>query len=95
MERREIFLRNGDSYHYTTSMYNVENPLGVIKATLKQFTVYITDSGEDLVCKLYQTDKGNWYDLTESNSIDSFLSASIKIAIDESEQESSLLQKPV
>ena len=95
MERREIFLQNGDSYYYTTSMYNAKNSLGVIKATLKQFTVYKTDSEEDIVCKLYQTDKGNWFDLTENNSIDSFLSTSIKIAIDESEQEDSVVQKRI
>ena len=95
MERRDIFLRNGDRYSYTISIYNAENSLGVIKATLKQFTVYQPDSTENIVCKLYRTNEGNWYDLTDSNSTNSFLLTSIKIAIDESEQEITLLKNHI
>ena len=85
MGRREILLKDGTRYFYTTSNYNAENALGIVKATLKQFTVYKTESAEDVICKLYQTDEGNWYDLTTNNSINSFLLTSIKIALDESE----------
>jgi len=72
-----------------------ENSLGVIKATLKQFTVYLPDRTENIVCKLYRTDEGNWYDLTDNNSTNSFLLTSIKIAIDESEQEITLLRNHI
>ncbi len=93
IERRDIHLHNGNRYAYTTLMYNVENTLDIVKATLKQFTVYDTNNKEDVVCKLYETDKGNWYDLTENNAVNSFLLTSIKIAIDEAEQQNLLLQK--
>ncbi len=73
MERKEIFLQNGDRYFYKTSMYNAENSLGVVKATLKQFTVYKTDIAGDIICTIYQTDEGNWYDLIQDNTINPFL----------------------
>ncbi len=85
MERREIVLENGDRYFYTISTYNAENFLGVIKATLKQFTVHKTNTSGDTICTLYQTDEGNWYDLIQSNAINPFLLTSIKMAIDKSE----------
>lgn len=86
MRRREIILKDGTKYFYTTSNYDAENALGIVKATLKQFAVYTTDMAENVLCKLYQTDEGNWYDLITNNSINLFLLTSIKIAIDESEQ---------
>ena len=43
MSRTEIIVKDGNKYFYTTSSYNAENPLGVIKATLKEYSLYKTD----------------------------------------------------
>jgi len=83
MNRTEIIVKDGNKYFYTISSYNAENPLGVIKATLKQYTLY---DSENLLGKLYKTDDGNWYDLPMTNSINSLLATFIKMAIDESEK---------
>ena len=40
MNKTEIILKDGNKYFYTTSSYDIENPLGVIKATLKEYTLY-------------------------------------------------------
>ena len=95
MRRREIILKDGTKYFYTTSNYEAENALGIVKATLKQFTVYKTEDAEDIVCKLYQTDEGNWYDLITNNSINLFLLTSIKIAIEASDQGNHLLKSHI
>jgi hypothetical protein len=59
MNKTEIIAKDGIKYFYTTSSYNAENPLGVIKATLKEYTLYKIDNSEILIGKLYKTDDGN------------------------------------
>jgi hypothetical protein len=86
MSRTEITVKDGNKYYYTTSSYNAENPLGVIKATLKEYTLYKFDNSEILIGKLYKTDDGNWYDLPTNSSISSLLATFLKMAIDESEK---------
>lgn len=83
--KTEVTVKDGHKYFYTTSSYNVENALGVIKATLKEYSLY-EDSTEIAVGKLYKTDEGNWYDLPTNNSINPLLATFIKMAIDESEK---------
>ena len=95
MERSEILLKDGTKYFYTTSNYDAENASGIVKTTLKQFAVYKTDSAKDVVCNLYQTNEGNWYDLTLNNTINSYLLSSIKIAIDESQHRNHLLNNHI
>ncbi len=60
--KTEITVKDGNKYFYTTSFYNAENPLGVIKATLKEYSLYKIDDSENLIGKSYKTDDGNWYD---------------------------------
>jgi hypothetical protein len=86
MNRTEITVKDGNKYFYTTSSYNAENPLGVVKATLKEYTLYKIGDTETLIGKLYKTEDGNWYDLPMSNSINSLLATFAKMAIDESEK---------
>lgn len=86
MCRSEITARDGSKYFYTISSFNAENPLGIVKATLKEYTLYRIEEGERLIGKLYKTDDGNWYDLTTNNAINSHLSTFLKMAIDESEK---------
>lgn len=85
MEKRSITVKDGNKYFFTTSSCNVENPLGVIKATLVEYSLYNSDNSEIPICKLYKTNDGNWYDLLSDNSINALFSTSLKIAIDESE----------
>ena len=85
MNRTEIIVKDGNKYFFTTSSYNAENPLGVIKATLKEYSVYKTNDPDTLVARLYKTDDGNWYDLQNNESINSSLATSLKIAIDDLE----------
>jgi len=59
--------------------------LGVIKATLKEYSVYKMDNSNTFIGRLYKTDDGNWYDLTSNDSINSSLTTSLKIAIDDDE----------
>ena len=83
MCKTEISLNNGNKYFYIISTFNVKNPLGIVKATLKEFTLYKADDLETIVCKLYKTDEGNWYDLAANNLNNPLLLTYIKIAIDE------------
>ena len=82
MNRTEIIVKEGSKYFFTTSSYNAENPLGVIKATLKEYLIYKTDNSDTLIGRLYKTDDGNWYDLTSNDSINTSLVTSLKVAID-------------
>ncbi|MBV9963852.1 MAG: hypothetical protein JO072_16535 [Parafilimonas sp.] len=82
MYKTEISLTDGNKYYYTISTFNVENALGIVKATLKEFTLYRTDDIGVIVCKLYKTDEGNWYDLPANNLNNPLLLTSIKMAID-------------
>jgi hypothetical protein len=86
MSKTEIIAKDGNSYYYTTSLFNVENPLGVIKATLTEYSLYRMNDGEILIGKLYKTDEGNWYDLPDNNPINPLLLTFIKMAIDEAEK---------
>ncbi len=85
MNKMEIKAKDGNTYYYTTSLFNAENPLGIIKATLTEYSLYKND-GEMLIGKLYKTDEGNWYDLPDNNPFNPLLLTFIKMAIDESEK---------
>ena len=86
MNKIEITIKNGNRYFYTTSSFNVKNPLGVTRATLTEYSLYKMEDAENLVAKLYKTDDGNWYDMSPNNPISSITSTFIKMAIDESER---------
>jgi len=82
MNRTEIIVKEGNKYFFTTSSYNAENPLGVIKATLKEYLIYKTDNSDTLIGRLYKTTDDNCYDLASNDSINSLLATSLKIAVD-------------
>jgi hypothetical protein len=86
MIKTEIKAKDGNTYYYTTSLFNAENPLGIIKATLTEYSLYKVNDEEILIGKLYKTDEGNWYDLPDNNPINPLLLTFIKMAIDESEK---------
>jgi len=86
MNKTEIIVKDGSKYFFTTSSHNAENPLGIVKATLTEYTLYKVDNSETLIGKLYKTDDGNWYDLPSNNSINSLLATFLKMAIDDLEK---------
>jgi hypothetical protein len=92
MNKTKIIAKDGSKYFYTTSSYNAENPLGVIKATLTEYTLYKLDNSETPIGKLYKTDDGNWYDLSNNDSINSLLATSLKMAIDDLEKTSTTIK---
>ncbi|MEP6844548.1 MAG: hypothetical protein ABI861_01025 [Panacibacter sp.] len=86
MDKTEITVKDGNVYTYSTALINAENPLGIVKATLVEYTVHkITDS-EIFIGKLFRTKEGNWYDMPGNISINPLLKTMIKIAIEESEK---------
>jgi len=85
MNRTEIVAKDGNKYFYITALNNIENPLGVVRATLKEYAVYAARDSESPIVKLYKTDNGSWYDLPTTTSINSLLATFLKMVIDESE----------
>ena len=53
--KNENFVQDGNRYAYTTAFINAENPLGFVKATLKEYTLYKIAETELLIGKLYKT----------------------------------------
>ena len=86
MNQTEIIVKDGNTYVYTTSFINAENALGIIKATLKEYTLHRISETETFVGKLYRTKEGNWYDMPGDTRVNPLLSTLIKMAIDESEK---------
>lgn len=86
MEQKEIIVQDGNRYVYTTTFTDARNPLGIIKATLKEYTIYKLAEPKSLIGKLYRTKEGNWYDMPGSTQINPLLRTMIKIAIDASEK---------
>src|SRR6478609_328025 len=85
MSRIEVVAKDGIKYFYVTGPYNVKNPLGVVRATLKEYAVYADRDSENIIVKLYKTDTGNWFDLPGGTSIESLVATYITMAIDELE----------
>jgi len=86
MEKTEIIVKDGNNYFYTTAYVNAENPLGIIKATLKEYTIFKVPDTETIIGTLYRTKDGNWYDMPGKAAINPLLRTMIKIAIEESEK---------
>lgn len=93
MEQTEIKVQDGNRYVYTTAFVKVENPLGIVKATLKEYTLYKIAETEILIGKLYRTKEGNWYDMPGNTSINPLLRTMIKMVIDESEKANMIINK--
>lgn len=91
MEKTEIIVKDGNTYYYTTAFVNAENPLGIVKATLKEYTIFKVAEPESVIGKLYRTKDGNWYDLPNVVTINPLLRTMIKIAIEQSEKTTSTI----
>ena len=93
MEKTEIFVQDRNRYVYTTTFINAENPLGIVKATLKEYTIYKIAETEMVIGKLYRTKEGNWYDMPGNTPINPLLRTMIKMALDESEKTNVIINK--
>lgn len=91
MDRTEIIVKDGNRYVYTADFVNIENPLGVVKATLKEYSIYKLEDREIFIGKLYRTKEHSWYDMPDTASINPLLRTMIKMAIDESEKNDALV----
>ncbi len=85
MTKVELKVSDGNTYSYSTSETVIENPLGIIKATLIEFTIFYPAEPDRIMGKLYRSHEGNWYDLPDGPSINPFLKALIKKAIEQEE----------
>lgn len=90
MEKVELKVSDGNTYFYTTCETEIENPLGIIKATLIEYTIFFPAEPEKIMGKLFRSKEGNWYDLPDNRSINPLLKALIKKAF---EQEEALLRQ--
>lgn len=90
MEMKTITAKDGSKYSYTTLDYSVANPLGVIKAMLTEYVLYEENNVGVIIGKLYKTSEGNWYDTLTIDGINTWLSANLKMAIDETEKNNQL-----
>lgn len=63
MPKQCIILNNNHRFVYTTNYRDVTNPLGVIVASLMEYSIYqLTENGEEVFCcKVCKTKEGNWW----------------------------------
>lgn len=86
MKNQELVLTDGRSFHFFTSIVNIENPLGQVRATLKEYTLTeATGNKETIVYKLHKTKDGFWYNHPFMEKPGAFLMMNLKKAIDEVE----------
>jgi len=80
-----VILEDNTQYFYTTTPFELTNPLGNVVAVLQEF-VFMKDgesSGQSCY-KLYKTKEGNWYDVPGKNpSASGDILRHLKSAIDE------------
>lgn len=79
-EKKKIILEDGRHFSYTITPAEIANSLGAAVAVLDEYL--ITDSSGNTY-KLYKTNEGNWYDITEANeSVNKGILMELKIGID-------------
>lgn len=87
MKNRALVLTDGRSFNCTTSFVPIENPLGQVRATLKEYTLIEEEPGKGkIVYKLHKTKDGFWYDHPFMEKPSAFLMMTLKKAIDEAEK---------
>jgi len=87
MNPQLLILKDGRTFEFFTAFVNIENPLGAVRATVKEYTLSETTSGmERFVCKLYKTKDGYWYDHPSADRPNPLLIMVLKAALDEKER---------
>lgn len=79
-ESKQIILGDNSRFSYTIKQIEITNILGAAGAVLDEYSITST-AGENY--KLYKTNEGNWYDLTEINEeVDKSVLLALKLGID-------------
>ena len=87
MENRELVLTDGRSFNFFTSFVSIANPLGQVRATLKEYTITQSKENQELIVyKLHKTKDGFWYDHPYMEKPAAFLMMNLKKAIDDVEK---------
>jgi hypothetical protein len=95
MDRQLLTLKDGRTFEFFTSFVNIKNPLGAIRATLKEYTLSETSSEEEkTIYKLYKTKDGYWYDHPSAERPNPLLIMVLKAALDEMEKKELLKHSP-
>lgn len=81
---------SNDVFYYSTVEAIVKNPIGKVSATLIEYVITAEkEDAENVVCKLYKTKEGFWYDpANPEDQIDTRTKHNIKSAIDAVEDKS-------
>lgn len=87
MLREVIILVDGTHFYYSKNPANITNSLGAVVAVLQEYLVINnSEKNATVICKLYKTKEGNWYDKTDEKiTIDKQLLRQLKSAIDDKE----------
>ncbi len=87
MKFQEVRLSNGRSFNFHTSVVTIENPLGIVRAMLKEYTLTEeAQSQQSAVYKLHKTKDGYWYDHPFMEKPAAHLMMQLKSAIDKVEE---------
>lgn len=79
-EKQHIILEDGSQYFYTVKPVQIANALGTAVAVLDEY--FITNSSGETY-RLYKTNEGNWYDISEVNKgVDKGVLLGLKLGID-------------
>jgi len=62
MQHQEVVLSDGKTYSLMTSFVAIKDPLGSVRAMLKEYTLTEkTAIAQTMVYKLHKTKDGHWY----------------------------------
>ncbi len=82
-----ILKTSNQTLYYSTVETVIRNPIGKVSATLIEYVITTDKEGaEDVLCKLYKTKEGFWYDpVSMEDQVDNNTKHNIKAAIDAAE----------
>jgi hypothetical protein len=87
MKKQELISTDGRSFQLFVSLVAIENPLGAVRAMLKEYTlVEKTPVEHTTVYKLHKTKYGHWFDHPQTETANPLLLMKLKTAIDEAEK---------
>lgn len=89
-----ILKTTNQKLYYSTAEALIRNPIGKVSATLIEYIISDKEEPANIVCRLYKTKEGFWYDpSTSDESVDNQTKHVIKAAID-TEENKNIAQKP-
>ena len=95
MNKQLLILKDGRTFEFFTGFVNIKNPLGAVRAILKEYTLTETSlADEKPVYKLYKTKDGYWYDYPSAERPNPLLIMVLKAALDEKEKKEIVKHSP-